>query len=120
MYSLGIFLRPSDTKDPKCKYFFLADAKCRSAKTAIPCRSSDRGHVNKHHKKSHELVEVTFVTKHENKEARKGTNEKSFHGSKNSAAGTDRWVSTWCVSYCAHHAWNSFSFRCVVGKDLVI
>ena len=54
MYSLGFFLRPLDTKDPECKYFYLADAKCRSAKTAIPCRSGDRGNVNKHHKKNHE------------------------------------------------------------------
>ena len=54
MYSLGVFLRPLDTKDPECKYFCLADAKCRSAKTVIPCRSGKRGNVNKHHKNNHE------------------------------------------------------------------
>ena len=50
MYSLGIYVVPSEEEDDKPMYFCLADPTCRKNKATVPCKKGDRGNVNTHHK----------------------------------------------------------------------
>ena len=90
MSSLGVYVVPLEEEDHKHKCLCLADPSCRKNKTTVPRKKGDRSNVNTNHKSKHRLRGVAGVVKAGKQKQTKADIQRSFEGSKNSCAGTNR------------------------------